>query len=95
MDLQMVQNIYDALCKVIGQSFVDSWIKIIFAVVCATVVLLLLGIAIGVGGLIANLGNLIPSRAESKGSSKNVSLWQTLKKRWHRKEEKSVDHSAI
>lgn len=79
MDWQMV---YDALCKVMSQSRVNSMIEIWVDVAWATTIILMIGIAVGVGGLFANLSNLIPSREKPLDTKERVSLWQTLKKWW-------------
>jgi hypothetical protein len=92
MDWQLINSIYDALCKVMSQARLNSMIEVLFVVVWATVILLLISIAVGFGGLFISLENLIPSRGKQMIDSKGgrISLWQTLKKVWTKKEDKQA-----
>jgi hypothetical protein len=91
MDWQLINQIYNGL-EALSPAAASLWVIFIMVTLCSAIVIMI-GIGIGVGGLFASLGNLIPSK--DKSAESNVSLWQTLKNKWTRKDSKSADHSAI
>lgn len=82
MDWNLIWSIYDALCKVVGQNQVDSMITVMFVVACASVILVMLSLAMMVGNLVDLMRLPLKDRTVVK---EHVSLWESLKKWWPRK----------
>jgi hypothetical protein len=89
MDWNLIWNIYDALCKVVGQQMVDNMITVVFVIACCAVIMMMLAVAFMVGTL-SDLMR-IPLRDKSKINEGNrVSLWESLKKYWPKKNKQLI-----